>query len=966
MTSLNSEANALLKWKASLDHQSQTVLSSWKDNGSHPCKWVGITCNELNSISNISLLDFGLRGTLDSLNFSSFPHLQIIQMQRNSFYGNIPPQIGELSKLSLLDFSHNEFSGSIPTSIANLSSLIFLYLPDNNFVGAFPVEILELTRLSDLVLCYNYFSGHIPEAITNLTNLSNFNLEINNFSGHIPPQIGRLVNIYYLSLHGNQLTGSIPDGIGMLKGLEQLDMSENNLSGYIPSSIGNLTKLFTLDLGPNNLSGSIPSSIGNMIELSILNLLQNKLSGNLPLEMNNLRKLQSLQLANNNFKGHLPQDICLGGLLKNISITNNQFTGPIPRSLKNCSSLIRVRLDSNQLTGNVTEAFGIYPYLNYINLSSNALYGHLSPMWGQCHNLTNLEISYNNLSGGIPPELGQAKKLQRLNFSSNHLTGNIPKELSHLSLLSELSLSNNQLSRNIPIEIGLLTKLEKLSLANNHLSGSIPEQLGGLTKLWELNLSGNKFFSIPISFGQLQHLQFLDLSENSFTGRIPAMLGELQLEMLNLSYNNFSGMIPSTFNDLKSLTMVDISHNKLEGPLPNISAFRTATMERLIGNKGLCGNLSGLPICPTTNFDSSHSKSRKVVIYVVSFSLGAVMLATFFIGISYIIFHHKARKTESQEREVQTQNLFAIWSYDGKLVYENIIEATEEFNEKYLIGEGGSGSVYKAELSTGQVVAVKKLHSIPDRDMCLQKAFISEIRALTETRHHNIVKLYGFCWHSKVSFLVYEFLEGGSLDKILSEETQAIALDWTKRIKVVEGVANASYYLHHGCSPSIVHRDLSSKNVILDSNYEAHISDFGTAKLLYPDSTNWTSFAGTFGYAAPELAYTMEVTEKCDVYSFGVLALEIIMGKHPRDLIMSCFSSTSSGVVPTIVAHDLDLKGVLDQRLPYPRGSVVEKVMLIARIAFTCLNENPRSRPTMDQVCKEFAMPKSHVSGSIP
>ncbi|XP_028787195.1 MDIS1-interacting receptor like kinase 2-like [Neltuma alba] len=225
-------------------------------------------------------------------------------------------------------------------------------------------------------------------------------------------------------------------------------------------------------------------------------------------------------------------------------------------------------------------------------------------------------------------------------------------------------------------------------------------------------------------------------------------------------------------------------------------------MERLKGNKGLS-------ICPTTNFDSSHSKSRKVVIYVVSFSLRAVMLATFFAGISYIIFHHKARKTESHKREVQTQNLFAIWSYDdGKLVYGNIIEATKEFIKKYLIRERGSGSVYKAELSTGQVVAVKKPHLGLDRDMCYHKAFMSEIRALIETRHHNIIKLYWFCWHAKVSFLVYEFLEGGNLDKILREETQAIALDWTKTIKVVEGVANASYYLHHGCSPLIVHRDL--------------------------------------------------------------------------------------------------------------------------------------------------------------
>ncbi|KAI9126739.1 hypothetical protein K1719_002335 [Acacia pycnantha] len=675
--------------------------------------------------------------------------------------------------------------------------------------------------------------------------------------------------------------------------------------------------------------------------------------------MNNLRKLENLQIGNNNLEGHLP-DVCLGGLLANISAINNQFTGPIPRSFKNCSSLRRVRLENNQLTGNITEAFGVHPSLYYIDLSNNAFYGHLSHTWGQCHILTSLKISNNNLSGGIPPELSEAKKLEGLDFSSNHLIGNIPKELFHLSLLSKLGLSNNKLSGNIPIDIGLLKNLEQLAVANNNLCGSIPEQFGGLIKLWNLSLSGNKFFRLPSSFSQLQHLQFLDLSANSFSDGIPTTLGNLQqLETLNLSHNNFSGMIPSFFDDLKSLAMIDISHNKLEGSLPNSLAFHNSSFETLKDNKGLCGNVSGLPICPTKIYGPRHHKRNKVVIYALSLGLGSVLLAILLIGISYLVCHHNAQKEKSQERKVQTQNLFAIWSYDGKLVYENIVEATKEFDEKYLIGVGGFGSVYKAELSTGQVVAVKKLHFLPDRDQCHQKAFMSEIRALIETRHRNIIKLYGFCWHSKFSFLVYEYLEGGSLDKILSDDTQAIALDWNKRIRVVEGVANASYYLHHGLSPPIVHRDISSKNVILDSDYEAHISDFGTAKLLYLDSNNCTSFAGTFGYAAPELAYTMEVTEKCDVYSFGVLALEIIMGKHPRDLIM--FTTDA----PTIVAPDLNFKEVLDQRLPYPQDLEVEKVMLIATIALTCLNGNPRTRPTMEQVCNELAMPRSHVFGSI-
>ncbi|KAK4270652.1 hypothetical protein QN277_019431 [Acacia crassicarpa] len=913
ITSPNSEANTLLKWKASLDNQSQTLLSTWRDNSSHPCNWVGIECNEFNSIFNISLGALGLRGTLDSLNFSSLVKLTFLELGSNYFSGHIPPQIGRMTNLLHLGLEGNQFIGSIPHEIGMMKKL----------------EILVMSQ--------------------------------NNLSGSIPSTIGNMSSLEELYLSSNQMSGSIPLSIGNLVNLSILYLFENNLSGLIPSSIGSLTKLFALALYINNLSGSIPSSIGNWTKLGHISVFQNNLSGNLPSEMNNFSKLVILQLPDNNFKGHLPQNNCLGGLLTHFSAQNNQFTGLIPRSLKNCSTLYRVRLENNQLTGNIAEAFGVYPNLNYIDLSNKAFYGHLSPTWGQCHNLTSLKISNNNLSGGIPPELSKATKLEGLDFSSNHLIGNIPKELCRLSLLSKLGLSNNQLSGNIPIDIGLLKNLEQLSVANNNLSGSIPEQFGGLIKLWNLNLSENKFFILPSSFSQLQHLQFLDMSENSFSSEIPTMLGQLQqLESLNLSHNNFSSIIPSFFDDMKSLTMIDISDNKLEGSLPNSLAFHNSSFETLKDNKGLCGNVSGLPICPPKISGPRRRKRNKVVIFALSLGLGSVLLATVLIGISYIICHRNAHKEKSQEREVQTQNLFDIWSYDGKLTYENIIEATEEFDEKYLIGVGGFGSVYKAKLSTGQVVAVKKLHFLPDRDQCHQKAFMSEIRALTETRHRNIIKLYGFCWHSNFSFLVIESLEGGSLDKILSDETQAIALDWNKRIKVVEGAVNALYYLHHGCSPPIVHRDISSKNVILDLDYEAHISDFGAAKLLSPSSNNWTSFAGTFGYATPELAYTMEVTEKCAVYSFGVLVLEILMGKHPRDLIMSSLD------VPTIVAHDLNFKEVLDQRLPYPQGSVAKKVVLIARIAFTCLNENPHTRLSVEQVCNELAMPKSHVFSFIP
>jgi len=226
------------------------------------------------------------------------------------------------------------------------------------------------------------------------------------------------------------------------------------------------------------------------------------------------------------------------------------------------------------------------------------------------------------------------------------------------------------------------------------------------------------------------------------------------------------------------------------------------------------------------------------------------MLALFLFGVLYHLCQRSKTK-EHQIAESSVQNLFAIWSFDGKMVYENIIEATEEFDNKHVIGVGGQGSVYKAELQTGQIVAVKKLHSVQNGERSNDKAFRSEIQALTEIRHRNIVRLYGYCSHSRFTFLVYEFLERGSIDKILKDDEEATVFNWKRRIDSIKGVANALCYMHHDCSPPIVHRDISSKNVLLNLEYVAHVSDFGTAKLLNPNSANWSSFVGTFGYAAP-------------------------------------------------------------------------------------------------------------------
>ncbi|KAF7815677.1 MDIS1-interacting receptor like kinase 2-like [Senna tora] len=928
-----SEANALLKWKSSLHSQSQVTLSSW-NNGTNHCKtWKGIACDPISmSVSMINLTSLGLKGTLHSLNFSSFPHLQVLDASFNSFEGPVPREVGNLRDFRSLILESNQLSGSIPQEIGMLNNL----------------QILNLS--------VNALSGRIPSSVGNLSKLQQLDLHSNNLNGSIPHQLGEISSLRIFRLWDNKLLGPIPSSIGNLTKLTRLSLYNNMLSGTIPHSIGNLVDLHLLNLGENNISGPIPSTIGNLTKLSYLSLYLNNLSGRIPLEMNNLTSLSYFLLFENAFTGHLPQHICLGGSLKGLVVHKNHFTGPIPSSLKNCSCLHRARLEQNQLVDNITNAFGVYPSLNYIDLSANKLYGHISSNWGKCGNLTSLVISNNNISGGIPPEIGEATNLQRLDLSSNNLSGEIPKDLGKLTLLIELYLSNNKFSGSVPTEIGLLKDLRRLNLAANDFSGSItPQIVEGLPNLLSLNLSKNAFQeSIPSNIGKMSSLQVLDLSWNVLKGRIPETLGELtKLEVLNISRNNLTGIIPSSLKNMVSLTSVDISYNQLVGSLPENQIFCNITFDALRNNAGLNSNVSSLEFCKKVQNNPQYGhNSKEFKLWILFLTLGLLMLV---VGILLIVYRN-ARKTKNQVGHIQ--DLFMIWNSEREIMYKHIIDATKAFDGKYLIGKGSQGCVYKAELPTGEVVAVKKLHSMSDGEISNLKAMTAEIQALTEIKHRNIVKLYGFCSNPRFSFLVYEFLEGGNLSIILKNQNQASKLDWMKRVNIVKGVANALSYMHHGCSLPIVHRDISSKNVVLDSEFkEVRVIDFGTTKFLMPDSNNITEFAGTFTYAAPEIAYTMKVDEKCDVYSFGVLTLEIIIGEHPGELI--------SSLVGTSTAYNLPLKVVLDQRLPHPTKSTVEEVISIAKVAFACLSENPPSRPTMEQVSNELLMSISQLDDAL-
>ncbi|XP_030456535.1 MDIS1-interacting receptor like kinase 2-like [Syzygium oleosum] len=998
------EAQALLKWKSSLGNHSVSSLSSWTPSPRNatssnstvsPCAWYGISYNRAGSVIRINLTSTYVEGTLDEFPFSTLSHLMYMDLSVNSLSGHIPPQIGLLSNLTYLDLSINRFSGKIPLEISRLTKLEVLHLVSNELNGSIPQEIGQLHLLNEVALYSNQLDGSIPSSLGNLSKLTTLYVYNNSLSGSIPPEIGNMTNLEVLhmdtnfltgpipstlgnlaklrelhlfankltgsvplelgnsillsslSLCDNNLTGSIPPTLGNLTELTLLYLYGNQLSGHIPNEIGNLHAMLDLELSRNQLTGPIPSSLGRLTNLVYLFLRQNQLSGSIPRSLGDLMNLTELQLDANHLTGFLPENLFQGGLLQTFSVSDNNLTGSIPRSLRNCPSLVRVRLEGNQLTGNISESFGVYPNLKFIDMSFNKFYGEISTNWGSCIRLSDLRIAGNNITGSLPPEIGNATQLGAIDLSFNDLVGEVPKEFGKLTSLVNLNLSRNQLSGHISPKIVSLPALQKLDLSGNRFSMSIPQTIGLASNLVLLDLSNNQLSQdIPGDLGMLIHLFELDLSCNLLSGEIPAQFSKLQsLVKLDLSHNNLSGPIYKTFEGMLGLAEVDISYNKFEGPIPNTTAFQNATKEALEGNSGLCGYVEGLEPCNQAVVDRENSTAGRRVFLVVFPLLGAVLLFIFF-GIFFISRRKKFHPTA--ELVPETTEVFSLSKYDGKILYEDIIEATGAFDEIFCIGRGGYGSVFKAKLRSGDIVAVKKLHQTADSGQTDQKEFLNEIRALTEIRHRNIVKLKGFCSHPQHSFLVYEYLDRGSLSTILSNEEEAKKLDWNKRVNIVKGVAHALSYMHHDCIPPIVHRDISSNNILLDSEYEAHVSDFGMAKLLKLDTSNWSAVIGTYGYVAPELAYTMKVTEKCDVYSFGTVAVEVIKGRHPGD-------SVSTLLAPVDMEISAVLRNILDSRLPMPTPGIEDELLTILKLAVACLSANPQLRPSMELISHELS-----------
>ncbi|CAL5389264.1 unnamed protein product [Camellia sinensis] len=763
-----------------------------------------------------------------------------------------------------------------------------------------------------------------------------------------------LPNLEYLNLVECHLTGSIPEEIGSLSKLTRLDLSTNyHLEGFgpIPSSIGQLTNLTTLDLSLNHFNSSIPPEIGKLKNLVEMNIHGNILSGPIPSSIGQLTNLTSLHLSSNQLNGSIPLEIGKLQNLVDMYVDQNILSGPIPSSIGQLTNLATLDLSLNHFSGSIPPEIGKLKNLVEMNINANILSGPIPSSIGQLTKLTHLRLSSNRLNSSLPLEIGKLKNLVLMDLGVNSLQGLIPAEIGDLTQLDYLELRHNLLTGKIPSSIGQLMNLFHLDMSANQINDTIPPELGQLSNLAHLNLSWNQLLGQvpPIKF--VFEFRYLDLSHNLLSGLIPKQLEHLRfLEYLNLSNNYLNGTIPTGLTNLLYLRHLDLSHNNLSGKVPYSLCYiedLDLSYNHLEGQNPQYGYdclPPSLAHNKTARYEARNGSKKKIAMFTPIISLPIIVFLSF---LAFACFRcHKAQKKQIETKAMKNGDICSIWNYDGRIAYEDIIKATNDFDIRHCIGTGGYGSVYRAQLPSGKVIALKKLHRLEAEEPAFDKSFRNEVQMLTNIRHRNIIKLYGFCLHNRCMFLVYEYMERGSLFCSLRIEAEAVELGWTPRINIVKAVAHALSYLHHDCTPPIVHRDISSNNILLNFKLEAFVSDFGTARLLPPDSSNQTVIAGTYGYIAPELAYIMVVTEKCDAYSFGVVALETIMGRHPGELLSSLESP---------FARNIMLADVLDPRLPLPTNPmVVGNIVLVARMAIACLCSEPRSRPTMLCVSQEF------------
>lgn len=829
----------------------------------------------------------------------------------------------------------------------------------SNWTGVLCFDTVETDghlHVRELQLLSMNLSGNLAPELGQLSRLKILDFMWNDLTGTIPKEIGNISSLILLLLNGNKLSGSLPDELGYLSNLNRLQVDENHITGTIPKSFANLSRVRHLHLNNNSIGGQIPSELSKLSTLIHLLVDNNNLSGNLPPELSELPQLRILQLDNNNFSA-----------------------SEIPATYGNFSKLVKLSLRNCNLQGAVPDLSGI-PNLYYLDLSRNHLTGSI-PSKKLSENVTTIDLSDNHLNGSILESISNLPFLQTLSLENNFLTGSIPATIWQNKSFStkarlKIDLRNNSFS-NIVGDLTLPNNVT-LRLGGNPICNStnIPNtgrfcgsDAGGDETLTNSKVNcpvqacpvDNFFEYVPASpepcFCAAPLRIGYRLKSPSFTYFPPYvypfeeyLTNTLNLELYQLSIDSFA------WENGPRLRM----YLKLFPTLNRSSTFDDSEVRR-IRDRFTSWNFPGSDIFgpyellnftllgPYSNLNfNSQSKgiSGGILAAIVVGAVASAVAITAAVTLLVMKRHARYQHLLSRKR-LSTKISMKIDGVKG-FKFKELAMATDYFSSSTQVGQGGYGKVYKGILSDNTTVAIKRAE---EGSLQGQNEFLTEIKLLSRLHHRNLVSLLGYCDEEGEQMLVYEFVSNGTLRDWLSGRTRE-NLNFALRLRVALDSAKGILYLHTEAHPPVFHRDIKASNILLDSNMNAKVADFGLSRLapvLDDEGTMPTHVStivkGTPGYLDPEYFLTHKLTDKSDVYSLGVVLLELLTGMQP-------ISHGKNIVREVNVARDSGMAfSIIDNRMgSYPSECVERFVTLALR----CCHDKPEHRPSMSDIVREL------------
>ncbi|XP_015933316.1 probable leucine-rich repeat receptor-like serine/threonine-protein kinase At3g14840 [Arachis duranensis] len=852
---------------------------------------------------------------------STLCHVTSLCVKRESLPGQLPAELVRLPYLQQIDLTYNLLNGTIPKEWGRMTNLTFISLGGNRITGSIPKEIANISTLQVFVVEFNQMSGELPPELGNLSQLQRLQINSNNFTGELPATLAKLTSLQTVQLADNQFSGKIPDFIQSWTNLQQLVIQGSGLSGPIPSGISVLEHLN--DLRISDLNGDENSSFPQLKNMSMKNLILRScnINGTLPIYLGNMTSLQTLDLSFNKLTGPIPSqyESLITRLVAYMYLTGNFLTGDVPKEwINNANKKHYLDLSYNNFSISGSQDKQGCQDEN-TNLFASSLTrndtGKVSCLESSVCSKTSYSFRIN--CGG------EKVTINGKTYDDDTDEGGAAKFYDNENTYWAFSSTGNYLESKTPNYIPSIDS-SMLSLNNNNDAELYTNARASPVSLTYYGFClGNGNYIVDLHFAEIVFTH--DQTYKSLGRRIFDIYIQGNLVRKDFNIAEEAGGIGK--NVIKSFN-ASVINGTLE-----IRLYWAGKGTTAIPQKSIYG-----PLISAISVYRDHRSGISTAAVVGIVVAVAIIIILLIFGMLW--WKGCLGKRNSKE-------LNGIKLETGMFSIRQIKMATNNFDIINKIGEGGFGPVYKGKLSNGTIVAVKQLSSKSKQG---NREFLNEIGMISALQHPCLVKLYGCCVEGDQLFLIYEYMQNNSLARALfGREEHQIKLDWQTRHKICVGIARGLAYLHEESRVKVVHRDIKATNILLDEYLNPKISDFGLAKLDEEDNTHIsTRIAGTYGYMAPEYAMHGQLTDKADVYSFGIVALEIVSGRN------NTTNQHNEGAFvlldwARLLREKGDIMEIVDRRL-LDSNLKKEEVMVMINVAFLCTNVSPTLRPTMSSV----------------